>query len=207
MKLQKGIDAYEFLESLSSADWKKIDTIIFDPPYYSSSYQEIGRFSKTISNTRMKFDHKMNMSKTHRENIEQYILSHIHKDAIWFKFHTDIRKLNLNNNFIIWHKSNVPFNALNGNTEFIETNAKLLFNKKYRILSLPLIYYTRPAAKPIGIFMELYALADSHTVLDPFAGYGNSIVAAIMQDIDIYACDIDTTLNWNFNKKNISDYF
>ncbi len=60
----------------------------------------------------------------------------------------------------------------------------------------------RGCAKPEKLFSELYRHFNSKHVLDPFAGYGRSISAALSRDIKIDACDIDLSLErqWNHYK-------
>ncbi len=54
----------------------------------------------------------------------------------------------------------------------------------------------RACAKPIELYKNLYRHLDSKIILDPFAGWGGSIFAAIELDLQIYACDIDSSLDW-----------
>lgn len=60
----------------------------------------------------------------------------------------------------------------------------------------------RGCAKPEKLFSELYRHFNSKHILDPFAGYGRSISAALSRGIKIDACDIDLTLKsqWNHYK-------
>lgn len=57
----------------------------------------------------------------------------------------------------------------------------------------------RACAKPFRIYSEIYRHLDSKVILDPFAGYGMSIKAGLSRGAVVYACDLDPTLEWDFD--------
>jgi len=67
----------------------------------------------------------------------------------------------------------------------------------------------RGCAKPTKLFKELYRHFNVKFVLDPFAGWGSSIMAALEMGINIYACDLDNNLDWSayYNYKTLEEQF
>lgn len=186
--IEKGTDALEFVNKLKGG-W---DTIIWDYPYYNNinknqwKNKHKGDFDKT----------NYTLSKDYIKNLEEVILSKS-DNPVFIKFHTDIRKLNQDNKILIWYKSDRPITNLIGNCEFVEfrTHKRLfwktrIFEHKYG--------KNRACEKPVKLFDFLYDIIGSKYILDPFAGYGNSIRSALNNNLKIDACDIDDTLNYDF---------
>ena len=188
--IEKGIDALEFVDKLSGG-W---DTIIFDYPYYDSIMKN------NWKNLKGKWDNKNNytIDKNYINQLKNLILSKSNNPA-FVNFHTDIRKLNQDNKILIWYKSDRPINNLIGNCEFIEFTTHKKTHWKTRIFEHKSIL-NRACEKPTKLFEFLYNTIGSKYILDPFAGYGNSIRAAQYNNLKIDACDIDNTLDYNFDK-------
>lgn len=199
--LQTGIDAMDFIKQIPDEIWEQIDTIVWDYPYYSTKINKKGGGFEGF-----KTDNIM-INKKQLDDIYNYIKSKTNGNFVIF--HTNIKKIDLDKSIIIWNKSNVPFDGLLGNCEFIQLDKKIYW--KTRVLSIPnerggSKHNIRQCAKPYKLFIELFKLLDSKFILDPFAGYGNSIHAAGKLGIPIYACDIDSTLNWD-KKQSLNTYF
>lgn len=64
----------------------------------------------------------------------------------------------------------------------------------------------RVAKKPISLFIKLFSTLKPDIIIDPFAGFGNSIYAAQKLGLEIYACDIDASLKWD-KTVNVNTYF
>lgn len=197
--IEKGIDALEFVNKLEGG-W---DTIIFDPPYYNKNNFNWNNWKNKNKKGDL-FNEKIYvMSNDYRKNIEEVILSKC-DNPVFIKFHTDIRKLNQDNKILIWYKSDRPITNLIGNCEFIEfrTHKRLfwktrIFEHKYG--------KNRACEKPIKLFDFLYDIIGSKYILDPFAGYGNSIRSALNNNLKIDACDIDDSLNYNFDEMEMNN--
>lgn len=205
--LETGIDALEFLKKMPKEIWDKIDTVVYDPPYFDES--DIKRFDRKGKGRLQKDFSKLMMNKQHRETIFELIKSKMKKGFI-IKFHQlDILKGQKH----IWYKElcSIGSGSVRPNHEYIFVDN---INCEYpKMPGLPFILHhtqrridTRTAKKELGLYLELFKHFNSKFVLDPFAGYGNSIYAADKLGIPIYACDIDKTLMWDREQK-LEDFF
>ena len=215
--LQTGVDAMEFAAAIPDDVWNQIDTIVWDPPYMDLNNPKHKK--KMLGGQKSQ---RHNLSKTHytrildidyRDKLLSYIKSKTN-DIYIIHFHTDEEILNnIEGCSHVWVKgknTSMTGSACVNNAELIKVEGTKIKREKGRILDkylwIPFNFPPRACAKPVKLWLELFRHIDSKFVLDPFAGYGNSILACDKMDISIYACDLDDTLTWGKQSK-INDYF
>lgn len=217
-KLQTGIDAMEFVKSIPDEIWKIIDLAIWDPAYYDDDnpkhIEKINRRGKFKGKRDGNGTETRLMNRKHREKILEYIRSKTN-DIHILHFHTEEIDIDPLACIHVWVKPIINCSAGNcdrNNGEYIFVEGKKVEGKlKGRVLNKYInagfkSIVPRSCAKPTFLYSELYRHLDSKFVLDVFAGYGNSIVAADNLGISIYACDIDSKLNWD-KKQKWEDHF
>ncbi len=205
---QTGIDAMEFIKKIPDKEWKKIDTIVWDPPYFDSDNKDhIEKFNKRANRfTRDITINAVLMNPIHRKNIKEYIENKI--NATWIKFHSVDNSYN-DKYKMVWYKKKPSISGavIYPNHEFIWIST---FKKLNRCILPYVLDYPitmgknqyggngyRTAQKPLLLFEQLFKKLDSKVILDPFAGYGNSIRAADKLGLEIWACDLDKKLSWD----------
>lgn len=223
--------AKHFVKNLPKERWLSIDTVVWDPPYYNlenpADMEIVNKRSKLKSpkihwggqtpiETRV-------MSEFERFEISAFIRSRLNFDIVRIiYFHSKKERLPTVENECcshVWVKPieiTIAGNCDRNNGEHILIEGEPLKGKlKGQILN-KYIYNCHPemknikgtnqivrgCAKPEKLFSELYRHFNSKHILDPFAGYGRSISAALSMGIKIDACDIDLTLKrqWNHYK-------
>lgn len=221
-RLEVGTDAMDFVKDIPDQYWKKIDTVVWDPPYYDDDNPEHlekvngrtklkstdpkkGGYQRTEFNYSDSPDTRL-MNKLHRQNILEYIQSKLNEDSHILYFHTQeviIYPLACKHIWVKTIRDTMAGNNDRNNGEYVYIMGKKIEGKiKGRILNkyinakFPTIM-PRSCAKPLFLYKELYRHLDSKFILDPFAGYGNSIHAARKMNIPIFACDIDDSLIWD----------
>ncbi len=212
------IDALEFVNN-SVGGW---DTIIMDSPYINPGDKRYDGKEKTYSGLGKRLHEGKNsliMDPVKRMLILDVIKSKMAENYQIIYFHID--RMDLDYNYV-WYKNSysISNNESFNNHEFvsIETNCKLPWMQY--ILDYPTdsgsfkvpnayIWKTTPrlAAKPLNLFKRLYKHCKSKYILDPFAGYGMSIKAALDLGLRIDACDIDPTVNYNFERPDALEMF
>lgn len=222
--LKIGVDAQTFVNSLEGG-W---DTVIWDPPYFNLEDKQYQKKISGSKRVRLWEDHTRIMDKYQRERILLSILEKADKNVNILYFHSKRELLPDKNKFYIpfrcdhvWVKP--ILNSLTGSQERHNGEYIRIFSKikpksikhggivnTYMSIYPPVIRgaLARSCAKPKSLFSQLYEHLGSTHVLDPFAGYGESINAAIQLNIKIDACDLDNTLQWYFRKeqKTLEDY-
>lgn len=202
-----GIDAMDYLMSIPESIWKQIDTVIFDPPYYNESDLEKVNQRSKLKDDKVNWDKQYTriMNSDHRNKILQFIKSKKSDKARIVYFHTVKDRVKIQNLACehIWVKPigiTLAGNNDRNNGEHILIEGERVKGKiKGRVLNKYINakfdgFIPRACAKPTKIFSELYRHLDSKFILDPFAGYGNSIKSAVEMNLNIFACDIDSSL-------------
>lgn len=208
--LKLGIDALDFLKGIPDEIWEQIDTIVFDPPYFDEGNEDhMERFNDRKG--RILNNSFIMMDVDHRNNILNYIRSKMKKGFI-IRFHSD--DVGFDGQKHIWFKHRIGLGggSMRRNHEYIwiePINTKLpIMGGLEFILSFPLKgsknQYNgnkhRTAMKPTDLFKRLFSHLKSKFVLDPFAGFGNQIIACRHLRISIFACDMDKSLQWRPNR-------
>lgn len=117
-------------------------------------------------------------------------------------------------NSIIWVKPNHGTGDLQGS--FAPKHERILFGVKgnpklkYRlpdVLSGSKIETEHPTSKPIDLLIELINVCteEGDMIIEPFAGHGSTILAALKTGRKVFATEIDN-LNYKNIIKNVSDY-
>ena len=211
-RLEIGTDAMDFIKDIPDQFWKKIDTVVWDPPYYDDDNPEhlekVNQRSK-LKDKKVQWDKQQTriMNKLHRQNILECIQSKLTKDSHILYFHTQEIIIYPLACIHVWVKpinGTMAGNNDRNNGEYVYIMGKKIegkikgrilnkyINAKFNGLNVP-----RACAKPIFLYKELFRHLASKFILDPFAGYGGSITAARSMNIPIFACDIDDTLKWD----------
>lgn len=221
-KLTTNIDALDFVTAIPDDIWKLIEFMVWDPPYFNSDDPD--DMERVNGRTKLKSGDKAQflnpslrlMDSNLRDNIYRYIIDKIPKARV-AHFQSDRNRISLNPKNIgcehVWVKPisiTMAGNCDRNNGEHIVIEGPRLKGKiKGQILNKYITadaeYKThkginrivRGCAKPTKLFKELYRHFDVKFVLDPFAGWGSSIMAALEMGINIYACDLDSTLDWS----------
>ena len=198
IKYKTGIDALDYLNEIISKTPREIldqiDTIVWDPPYLASGF---GEWKNKDGGEVTKIDLDAFVINDDIKSLKT-ILETRFPNAKWIKFNTNINEINTKEKVMIWYKPDVPESNLIGNVEFIELSnvagkePRIPFKSK--IYAIPREKNTRVMSKPSLLYEKLFRLLNSKSVLDLFAGYGNSIKVCKAMGISIYACDIDTRL-------------
>ena len=156
------------------------------------------------------------MNPNKRQDILNYIRSNITAESHIIHFHTVREKIYLFPDKIacehVWVKpikGVVAGNNERNNGEFLVVEGPKIEGKlKGRIINKYIndgfynINPPRACAKPVFLFNEMFRHLKPEIIIDPFAGYGSSIQAGFKLGMDVYACDLDDTLKWNFVKNN-----
>lgn len=214
-KRQTGIDALEFVKQ-SKGGW---DTIVWDPPYmdpHNKDHQE--RINKRRRNW---YDRNNRFKKTNytrfmeRDTRKKILAAAIAKAADKYtiiQFHTILDELWIQDRICthVWVKH--PIQPISGsrdpfNGEYINIVGTKKFNghldrmNEYIVVDVTTAYkgimIKRGCAKPLELFKKIFKHVRATHILDPFAGLGNSIVAADRMEIPIDACDLDSSLKWD----------
>lgn len=174
------------------------------------------------------------MPRWERERILALIRTKAKPKAHFVYFHTDLHQLPYD--WILGEKEGVActhgwtkpgkMGVLSGsacpkNIEWIQIVPKIKGRPKGRIMDQFIdmqppsrtktlgreIIIARACAKPFELYLEIFRHTRAKYILDPFAGYGMSIKAADHLGLKIDACDIDGTVNWNFEaQKNLQGF-
>lgn len=216
-KLQLGINALDYVKNIPDKIFKKIDTVVWDPPYYDDDNKEDLEKVNTRSKLRGKDNTvfmKNNSARIMDADLRSEILEFIRSKGVnhIIHFHTkedykySIPKIACEH---VWVKPiiiSIAGNADRNNGEFIfiegdkiEGRPKGQILSKYINAGFNKKFSPRSCAKPLELYTELFRHVKSRFILDPFAGYGNSIGAARKFGISVYACDTDNKLRYNHN--------
>lgn len=219
-----------FVENLPKERWETIDLIILDPPYYNKgdkNDEEIVNKRSKLKSPKIHWGGNTPietriMDPKERKEIINIIRDNISENVRIAHFHSKQEKLPIILEWCcthVWIKPieiTIAGNCDRDNGEHILVEGNRLKGKlKGQILN-KYIYNCSPemknvtgtnqivrgCAKPEKLFTELYRHFNSKHILDPFAGYGRSISAALSMGLKIDACDIDLTLKsqWNHYK-------
>lgn len=230
--LETGVDALEYLQRLPDEVWGRVDTVVFDPPYFDPKDVERVNHRSKLQDGRIGFreQHTRIMSPKHRTDILSYIRSHIPSTARIMHFHTVRSRIQISNVCCehVWVKPiNIAIAGSNerNNGEHIVIEGEPIKGRipgrilsRYLPFDAPMCHapsrtgvYTwtiaRGCAKPYDLYREFFRHLDSQCVVDPFAGYGMSIKAALHRRAEIYACDMDTKLDWRHMVQDPLAYF
>jgi DNA modification methylase len=125
------------------------------------------------------------------------------RECIWFKSNiSHTNHFNFTNHEFFYLKTpNLKIGESGLNGKHVKYIWNIPTDSGYNKKTKTFLWTQRMAQKPLKLFNDLYKLLDSKFVLDPFAGYGNSIYAARKLGLSVYACDIDKTLKWRPNNK------
>lgn len=208
-----------FVKNLPRKRWKTITDVVYDPPWYNDD--DSADIEKVNQRSRLQ-DKKVNwnqqytriMNRKEREEIFGIIKDNINEDCRIWHFHSTRDRLPKLDNICCEHIWLKPINITiagnndrnNGEIILVEGN-RLKGKLKGRILNKyivncpPLMHIhngvskiVRACSKPTMLFKELYRHFDSRHILDPFAGYGGSILSALEMEIAIDAVDSDLSL-------------
>lgn len=214
--------ALYFVQNLPNERWETIDTIVWDSPYYdldNPEHVEIVNSRTKLKNKRINWGghsapQTRLMLSRERKEILRIIKERKNDDARILHFHSKFDYLPKVPELCCIHTWIKPINITiagnceRNNGEYILIEGTPLKGKiKGQILNKYIVNckpemksirgmneLVRSCSKPIELFHELYRHLDSRHVLDPFAGYGRSILAALERDIAIDAIDIDMSL-------------
>ena len=196
--------------------------MIWDPPYMDPSNKDhkerlnhrAGRWKPSTINwrERIKRNDTRFMSKKLREEILKLIKQKMNPNGHIVQFHSIAKELWTENRayLLIWVKSEwsgISGSPVINNGEFVNIigpNVQKNGNTipKYLAISEEKkngICIVRSCAKPQRLYEMIFRLLNPAHVLDPFAGYGRSISAAIKRGIQIDACDIDPSLQFQYD--------
>lgn len=205
-----------FLKKLSSERWQTVDTVIDDPPWYNDDDSD--DIEKVNMRSRFK-DPKVNWQKQYtrimkredRDEINSIIKNNIGENTRIIHHHSTRGKLPILDSLCCEHVWIKPINiTLSGNCDrnngeiLLIEGSKIKGKVKGRVLD-KYIYncppqmrihngvskLVRACSKPHKLYSELYRHLNSKHILDPFAGYGTTISAALEMGIKIDACDMD----------------
>ncbi len=224
--LQTGVGAYNFIISLPDEIWTTIKVVVWDPPYYDSDndahLEKVnGRTKLKDATAQWKQPETRLMDPAQRQQILEYIRLKIPEDAYVIYFHTDREEIATYSDIACEHVWVKPIhyciagNADRNNGEHIVIEGPSIKGKpRGRILNKYINarfskyaskdnfvpderhHLPRACAKPYDLYYRLFKHLDASSVLDPFAGFGMSIKAAIHLGAAVYACDLDPTLDY-----------
>lgn len=231
--------ALYFVQNLPKERWETIDTIVLDPPYYdldNPEHVEIINGRTKLKNKKIHWGGTLApetrlMLSADRKEILRIIKERKKEDARILYFHSKFDYLPKVPELCCIHTWIKPINITiagnceRNNGEYILIEGPLLKGKiKGQILNKYIANcqpemksirgmneLVRSCAKPGKLFDELYRHLNSRHILDPFAGFGRSISAALLRGIMVDACDIDLTLKsqWSYyqNHQTLEDMF
>ncbi len=215
--LQTGVDALSFVRNIPDDEFSKIDAVIWDPPYMDPDNQEhverlnhrAGRWKPSVVNWRGRIRNNETrfMSKDERNAVLSIIRTKMHPQGHIIQFHTIEDELWDDHIYrLVWVKSEwsgISGSPIINNGEWINIiGPKVRKNgntiPKYIVVHEEKngIQIVRSCAKPRVLFDKIFHLLQPQFVLDPFAGFGRVIPASLSRGAKIYACDIDTSLDW-----------
>lgn len=214
--LKAGVDALDFLKTVDRRLLKKVDTVVWDPPYLDSGNEK--DVERVNARSKLK-DRRVNlarqytrlMSRTHRDTVYGFIRTHCPR-ARFIHFHSIESRLP--DDAIcthVWVKpTNISMagNSDRNNGEYIAVtgppirgllsgrilNKFIAVDAEYKPNARGGPTIVRACAKPRKLYSELFRHLDSKIVLDVFAGHGASISAAVERGAQMIACDIDPTV-------------
>ena len=211
--LQTGIDALSFIQNIPDSIFEQIDCIIWDPPYMDPSDPN---HVERLNSRRRRFNETSSLrflERKYRDKVLDIIKQKMNPDGYILQFHTIKEELLEGGNCIHgWIKTGPAVfsgSSCPNNIEWINIIGPKIPRTVGRVLNKYIIHsseYTynggfprlvRGCAKPLTLYLDLLKHVSVSFVLDPFAGYGRSISAALNLGIDIYACDIDSSLDWH----------
>ena len=206
--VKAGIDALSFVRQLEGG-W---DLVIWDPPYFSPNAEDSERLNSRSRNFNLTKKLRV-MDPLRRDEILNLIKAKMDPLGRIIYFQTDLTRIPKNYECLHgWVKSTVLSGSpCPSNIEWMAIFGSSIKKAPGRILNqyLPYPYelkynggfprLVRGCAKPEALYEDLYRHTDAKHVLDPFAGFGRSISAAIKNGIRIDACDIDHTLQAQYD--------
>ena len=212
--LQTGIDSLEFMMGIPEEIWYKIDTVIFDPPYFDiNTPSDVKRFHRRSKVKRFLDDHTVLGDWEQINKILKYAQSKINKGTIIY-FDSRDNRYDLPYK-IIWYKGrpSITGGVIMPYHEYIWLEN---INIKYSQQQFPSVMHhniissnqnkkIRTGYKPKSLFLELFDRLNSKFILDLFAGKGESILAADHLGLPIFACDSDKKLKWD-KQPSLEDY-
>lgn len=233
--------ALHFIHELDEKRWETIDTIIWDPPYLDSDnpldVEQVNKRSK-LRDARFRKP-KIHWGETFAETrlmdpaerMEIYLIIKKMANARFVHFHSREERLPSVGRECcrhVWVKPieiTIAGNNDRNNGEYILIEGpKLKGKKKGQVLNKFIVncppemknikgvqQIVRACAKPEKLYTEIYRHLDAKHVLDPFAGWGRSISAALTRSMKVDAVDSDLNLanQWATyqNFKTLEDHF
>ena len=180
------------------------DTIIIDPPYLTEEEFSNNLIKKekwlTAINSKEYIVYDLNCALI-VDRIFQYAYNH----KTWLiVFHK--RELRLSQYSIKWkrEKAGLGF-GIGRNAEYIHLvnyfGGKIKTLQKGSLQEIEDIPKTRErtCAKPVKLFEKLFCTLESKKIFDPFAGWGNSVIAAKNGNLQIDAFDKDSSLQSRYD--------
>jgi len=191
------------IKIMDTTDFKfekeKYNTIILDPPYIIESNKDKMKDKTRVNRFANQFcwfpDYKV-------ARIVDRCFQYAYKNKIWLIVFNN-RPLFLSRYLIVWVKKSAGLGYVIGrNVEYIHLVnyhglTPKMCNKDHRIIDEGLIItqpWGRPALKPTELYKRLFLALESKRIFDPFAGWGNSVIAAKDLGLEIDALDIDESL-------------
>lgn len=186
----------------------KYDTIIVDPPYTAEANHQKNNLEKGTSRWKQTYngnnENKLLYTYATALLIDR-IFQYAYKNKTWLIYFYN-RPLQLSRYTIIWvrEKEGLGWN-IGRNAEFIHlvnyAGMKAKTVTKMRINEVEFIPKprTRTCAKPTLLYKKIFVTLNSKKIFDPFAGWGNSVIAAKDLELTIDALDKDQSLQDRFD--------
>ncbi|MCE7738360.1 MAG: hypothetical protein GPJ50_03185 [Candidatus Heimdallarchaeota archaeon] len=184
------------------------DTIILDPPYMPES--EFKKFSGEGKNNQIQYQKELYVYTEKIQEIEDRISAYARKHTrCWVVVFENHRNNPFARYHINWMKERGGLGGkIRRNTEYIhiynyaQTVNDFDFQPAGTIdetLFIPRERNIRACSKPVKLFEKTYEFLGSKKVLDLFAGWENSVVAAYNLGLEIDAYDIDSSLQERYS--------
>ena len=181
------------------------DTIIFDSPYMTES--EFQKFVGKDKKNKVQDITELFLKTPEIEKIEKSVEQYASSNPCWIVYFTNNRFNIKPTKYVFnWMRERGGMGGyIRRNTEYIScVNYFDLkpFNSIDETIFILVNKVRRACEKPVKLYERIYEFLGSKKVLDLFAGWGNSVVAAYNLGLEIDAYDIDFSLQERFSKIN-----